>query len=109
LRSQWNLQRLGETEDHLPARLCAARFHAAQMAGRDFCVERKILLADASNASTVAQQDAEGVSPGSASDENENARPFRDGRFEKALKLRLREAAQHQQCGAGEQDRQEQQ
>jgi len=33
--AQRNLKGLGETEDHLPARLCAARLNATEMTRRD--------------------------------------------------------------------------
>jgi len=47
--AQRNLKGLGETDDHLPARLCAARLNATEMTRRDIGIERKVQLADVAN------------------------------------------------------------
>jgi hypothetical protein len=43
--AQWNLKGLGETEDHLAARMRAPSLNATQVTGGDLRIERKVQLA----------------------------------------------------------------
>src|SRR5437879_6187421 len=56
--AQWNLQSLGKTQDHLPARLGATRLDAAQMTSRDICIKRQVQLANVPNLAPTTQQNA---------------------------------------------------